>query len=126
MTLALPTLNVKMFPPAVLRACLKIPRGAVFVPRAGWRGVTKENTLHGSSTGEQQSQAALGAKTLPPSLKLRRDQPGGGAFVLVRRWLGRPSPLWGCTGLAALAKAKIPRRSIPCNFQTGSWRFKQG
>jgi hypothetical protein len=29
-----------------LRACLKIPRGAVFVKRAGWRGVTKENTLH--------------------------------------------------------------------------------
>ena len=46
-----------------LRACLKIARGAVFVKRAGWRGVTKENTLHGSSTEEQQSQTALCAKT---------------------------------------------------------------
>jgi len=51
---------------------------------------------------------------------LARKPSGGGSFVLVRRWLGRPSPLRGCTFLAALAKAKIPRRSTPCNFQTGS------
>lgn len=47
-----------------LRACLKIPRGVVFVERAGWRGVTMEHTLHGSATEEQQSQTAVGAKTL--------------------------------------------------------------
>jgi hypothetical protein len=48
----------------VFRACLKIPRGAVFVPGAGWRGATRENTLEGSSTKEQRSEAARGAKTL--------------------------------------------------------------
>ena len=46
------------------RACLKIPRGAVFEERAGWRGATRENTLYGSSTEEQRSQAALFSKTL--------------------------------------------------------------
>ncbi len=49
-----------------------------------------------------------------------RKSSGGGSFVFVRRWLGRHSRLRGCTFLAVLAKAKIPRRSIPCNFQTGS------
>ncbi|MBM3840437.1 MAG: hypothetical protein FJ398_21230, partial [Verrucomicrobia bacterium] len=48
----------------LLRACPKIPRGPVFAPKAGWRGATKENILPGSSTEEQQSQAAFGAKTL--------------------------------------------------------------
>ncbi|MBM3838753.1 MAG: hypothetical protein FJ398_12470, partial [Verrucomicrobia bacterium] len=47
-----------------LRACPKIPRGLVFAPKAGWRGATKENILPGSSTEEQRSQAAFGAKTL--------------------------------------------------------------
>ena len=36
------------------------------------------------------------------------------------RWLDRHSPLRGCSGLAALAKAKIPRRRTPRNFQTRS------
>ncbi|MBM3840783.1 MAG: hypothetical protein FJ398_23055, partial [Verrucomicrobia bacterium] len=49
---------------ATLRACPKIPRGLVFAPKAGWRGATKENILPGSSTEEQRSQAAFGAKTL--------------------------------------------------------------
>ena len=30
------------------------------------------------------------------------------------------SPLRGCSGLAALAAAKIPRRRTPRNFKTGS------
>src|SRR5271154_5405483 len=47
-----------------LRACLKIPRGAVFEQRAGGRGATRENTLHGSSTEEQRSQPAVCSKTL--------------------------------------------------------------
>ena len=46
------------------RACLKIRKGAVFSPRAGWRGATKENIPCGSSTEEQRSQPACGAKTL--------------------------------------------------------------
>ena len=47
-----------------LRACLKIPRGSVFGQKAGWRGATKENIPGGSSTEEQRSQRAFGAKTL--------------------------------------------------------------
>jgi len=47
-----------------LRACLKTRKGAVFGPRAGWRGATKENIPRGSSTEEQRSQAACGEKTL--------------------------------------------------------------
>src|SRR5436190_15010399 len=46
------------------RACLKIRKGAVFGPQAGWRGATKENIPGGSSTEEQRSQRACGAKTL--------------------------------------------------------------
>ena len=34
--------------------------------------------------------------------------------------LGRHSPLWGCSDLAALAAAKIPRRRTPPNFKTRS------
>jgi hypothetical protein len=52
-----------------------------------------------------------------------RKPSGGRSFVFVRRWLGRHSPLRGCTFLAALAKTKISRRSAPWNFQTGSKRF---
>ncbi len=53
-----------------------------------------------------------------------------GSFAFGPRWLDRYSPLWGWPsfakatagrpGLAALAKAKIPRRRTPPNFQTGS------
>jgi hypothetical protein len=54
-------MNEPLYP---LRACLKIRKGAVFSPRAGWRGATKENILYGSSTEEQRSQPACGEKTL--------------------------------------------------------------
>ena len=49
---------------------------------------------------------------------------GGGSFARGRRWLSRHSPLRGCSGFAALATAKIPRRRTPRNFQTGSKRRK--
>ena len=48
---------------AALGASLKIPRDPVFGGKIGWGGVTKENTLHGSSTEEQRSQATFTAKT---------------------------------------------------------------
>ena len=48
---------------AGLRAYLKIPWGAVFDLKAGWRGVTREHTLHGSATEEQRSQTACRVKT---------------------------------------------------------------
>jgi acetyl esterase/lipase len=50
------------------------------------------------------------------------NPPGGGSFARDQRWLGRYSPLRGCSGLAALATAKILRRSTPRSFQTGSTR----
>src|SRR6266852_3466164 len=48
------------------------------------------------------------------------NPPGGGSFVRGRRWLVPYSPLRGCAELAAWATAKIPRRSAPRSFQTGS------
>jgi len=47
-----------------MRACLKIPRDAVFEQSGGWRGATRENTFHGSSTKEQRRQPAVGSQTL--------------------------------------------------------------
>jgi hypothetical protein len=49
-----------------------------------------------------------------------KNPPGGGSFVHGLRWLGRYSPLRGCSDLAALAIAKIPRRSTLPSFQTDS------
>ncbi|MSU61728.1 MAG: hypothetical protein EXS31_04915 [Pedosphaera sp.] len=57
--------------------------------------------------------------TKPDGL-LRENPPGVGSFARVRRWLGRHSPLRGCSFLAALATAKILIRRTPRNFQSGS------
>ena len=65
-----------------LGAGLKIRRGAVFGAKAGWQGATKENTLHGSLTEEQRRQPAFAAKTLPPSLRLRRTSRAAGLLLL--------------------------------------------
>jgi hypothetical protein len=51
------------------------------------------------------------------------NPPGGGSFARGRRWLGRYSPLRGCSDLAALATAKIPRPSTLPSFQAGSRPF---
>ena len=45
------------------------------------------------------------------------NPPGGGSFARGQRWLGRYSPLRGCSDLAALTTAKIPRRSTVPNFK---------
>ena len=66
-----------------------------------------ENIPGGYSTEEQQTSDGPAAS-------------GGGSFACGRRWLGRYSPLRGCADLAAWATAKIPRRSTPRSFQTGS------
>src|SRR5579859_2816460 len=60
--------------------------------------------------------------TKPDGL-LPENPPGGGSFVRGRRWLAPHSPLRGCSELAALATAKIPRRRPPANFKTGSQTF---
>ena len=50
------------------------------------------------------------------------DNPkGGGPFGRVLRWLGRHSPLRGCSDLAASDTPKTPRRRTPLTFQTGSY-----
>jgi len=48
------------------------------------------------------------------------NPPGDGSFGRVLRWLDRHSPLRGCSGLAASASPKIPRRMTHPIFQTGS------
>ncbi len=55
-----------------------------------------------------------------PDGPFRENPPGGGSFGCGPRWLGRYSPLWGCSSLAALAATKIPRRRTPRNFKTRS------
>ena len=57
--------------------------------------------------------------TTPEGL-FRENPKGGGSFARGRRWLDRHSPLRGCSGLAALAATKIPRRRNPRNFKTRS------
>jgi len=53
--------------------------------------------------------------TKPDGL-FHENPPGGGSFARGLRWLGRHSPLWGCSRLAALATVKIPRRSALQSF----------
>jgi hypothetical protein len=71
---------------------LKTRRGPVFAPEAGWRGATKENIPGGSSTEEQQSQAAFGAKTLRAAGLLTVT--GVGSFLTARCGDARNSPPW--------------------------------
>src|SRR5258708_40298614 len=99
-----------------LRACFKIRGGPVFGEKPGWRGATRcfrtgtLNPRHGSVTEEQRKPDGL----------LPENPPGGGSFARGRRWLAPYSPLRGCSELAALATAKIPRRRPSANFKTGS------
>src|SRR6266704_2885964 len=93
------------------RACLETTRGAVFGEKAGWRDATKENIPGGSSTEEQRSQTAFSAKTLRAAGLL--SVAGVGSFLTARCGALRAAK-------AALATAKIPRRSAPRSFQTGS------
>ena len=85
-------------------------RGALF---SGKRpdGATKENIPGGSSTEEQRSQTAFSAKTLQAAGLL--SVAGVGSVVTARCGALRAAK-------AALATAKIPRRSAPRSFQTGS------
>ena len=80
-----------------LRACLKTTSGPVFAPRAAWRGASAsalapENTPCGSSTEEQRSQAALGAKTLRAAGLL--PVACVGSFLTARCGDARNSPPW--------------------------------
>ena len=63
-----------------------------------------------SVTDEQRRRRAVSPKTLRATVLL-----DGG-----RRWLGPHSPLWGCSGLAAWATTRIPRRRSPPRFRSGS------
>src|SRR5262245_24410137 len=63
--------------------------------------------------------------TTKPAGLFRENPPGDGSFARGLRWLDHYSPLRGCSGLAALAQAKILRRRIPSNFQTGSEKTKR-
>jgi len=58
------------------------------------------------------------------SRRFSRKRSGGVAFGLGLRCHGRHSPLWGCSARSASPQTKIPSRGTPCNFQTGSKRFR--
>ena len=109
-----------------LRACLKITNGPVFGPKAGWRGATKEHTPGGSSTEEQRSQAAFGAKTLPPSLKLRRTGRAAGllsvacvgSFLTARFGDARNSPPWPRPKSPAAGPFVIFKQALKISIQS--------
>ncbi|EEF61173.1 hypothetical protein [Pedosphaera parvula] len=69
--------------------------GAVFAQKAVWQGATKENIPGGSSTEEQRSQTAFGAKTLRAAVLLAATG-GSSAFTAATGMLG--------------ARAEAPRR----------------
>ena len=89
--------------------------GAVFAQKAGWQGATKENIPGGSSTEEQRSQTAFCAKTLRAAVLLAAACVGSALTAHCA-----PSGVAPCSGLAALAAAKIPSRSTLPHFKTGS------
>ena len=74
-------------------------------------GATKENIPGGSSTEEQRSQTAFSPKTLRAAGLL--SVAGVDSFLTARCGALRAAK-------AALATAKIPRRSASRSFQTGS------
>jgi len=83
-----------------LRACLKTARGPVFLRKSCMARRNEGASPQRAVTEEQRSQTAFCTET----------PRGGGSFGCGLRWLGRYSPLRGCSGFAALAAAKIPRR----------------
>src|SRR5947207_9046531 len=93
-----------------LRVCLKIPRGAVFVPKVGWRGATKENTPCGSSTEEQRSQTTFCAKTLRAAALL--SFAGVGSVGTAHYWDAPPSPPWPKPKPLAAAPLVIFRQAL--------------
>src|SRR5713101_4379582 len=102
---------------SLLRACLETTRGAVFGEKAGWRGATKE-ALRAATTEQLRkhsragrSQTAFSPKTLRAAGLL--SVAGVGSFLTARCGALRAAK-------AALATTKIPRRSAPRSFQTGS------
>ena len=82
-----------------LRACLKIPWASCSRRKGRMARRDEEDTRSGTSN--------RGAT--PPASLSRENPPGGGPFARGRHWLGRHSPLRGCSDLPALATAKIPR-----------------
>ena len=105
----------------MLRACLKIPRGAVFAQEAGWRGAsspevlqaggaTMENTPCGSSTEKQRSQTAFSAKTLRAAGLL--SLAGVGSVVTARCGDAPTSPPWPNPKSLAAALLAIFRQAL--------------
>src|SRR5260221_13524338 len=80
----------------------------------------------GAGRGHHGATSKAFASRAKPDGLFRENPPGGGSFVRGRRWLVPYSPLRGCAELAALATAKIPRRSAPRSFQTGSKSERYG
>jgi len=87
----------------VIRACLQIPRDAVFEQSDGWRGATRANPLCGASPKEQRSQPAVCSKTLRAADLLAVG--GVGSVVTARSGDAPPSP--PCPQPKSLAAAPL-------------------
>ncbi len=113
--------RVNMTPPVsipTLRACLKIPRGAVLGEKVGWRGATRENTLYGSSTEEQRSQTAFSAETLGAAGLSALASVGSG--VAARCGDAPPSPPWPNPKSLAAAPRGIFRQALKDSLKVRS------
>src|SRR6266478_6167986 len=77
----------------------------------------------GAARGHHGATPKAFASRAKPDGLFPENPPGGGSFVRGRRWLVPYSPLRALRAAkAALATAKIPRRSAPRSFQTGSMK----
>ena len=100
--------------PGSLRACLKIPRGAVFAAKAGGRGATREHTRQWSVTEEQRSQTALAAKTLRAAGLLAAA--GVGSVVTARGGDAPTSPPWPPPKSLAAEPHGVFRRALSASL----------
>jgi len=98
------------FPLTFIRACLKIPRSAVFAEKVGWRGAMKENIACGSSTAKQRSQTAVSAKSLRAAGLLALS--GVGSVVTARCGDAPPLPPWPKPKSLAAAPLAILRQAL--------------
>src|SRR5215469_12338561 len=101
----------------LLRACLKILKGAVFAEKVGWRGATKENIPGGSSTEEQRSQTAFSAKTLRAAGLL--SVACVGSTVTARCGDAPASPPWPRPKSLAAAPFRIFRQALRVESEAG-------
>jgi hypothetical protein len=93
-----------------LRACLKIPRDAVFAEKAGWRGATREDIRSDLRPRKQRSQTVFSAKTLRAAVLLAGA--GVGSSLTAHFRDTRASPPWPRPKSLAAASLGIFKQAL--------------